>query len=74
MKVLLIQIIISITALSQNINFNSPENIKLFADYLFCDHDYLRAIDEYEKYLKFSDEDTVRFKIAIARECGGHGG
>lgn len=66
MKVLLFQIIISAAALAQNINFNSPENIKLFADYLFCDRDYLRAIDEYEKYLSYSDEDTIRFKIALA--------
>lgn len=66
MKVLLFQIIISAAALAQNINFNSPENIRLFADFLFCDRDYLRAIDEYEKYLSYSDEDTIRFKIALA--------
>lgn len=66
MKVLLFQIIISAAVLAQNINFNSPENIRLFADYLFCDRDYLRAIDEYEKYLSYSDEDTIRFKIALA--------
>lgn len=66
MKVLLFQIIISAAVLAQNTNFNSPENIRLFADYLFCDRDYLRAIDEYEKYLSYSDEDTIRFKIALA--------
>lgn len=66
MKVLLFQIIISAAVLAQNINFNSPENIRLFADFLFCDRDYLRAIDEYEKYLSYSDEDTIRFKIALA--------
>ncbi|HMN18346.1 MAG TPA: hypothetical protein PKD03_12090 [Ignavibacteriaceae bacterium] len=66
MKVLLFQIIISSAVLAQNINFNSPENIRLFADFLFCDRDYLRAIDEYEKYLSYSDEDTIRFKIALA--------
>ena len=50
---------------SQQIDFNSPSNIKLFADYLFCDKDYLRAIDEYEKYLQIVEDDSVQFKIAI---------
>ena len=50
---------------SQQIDFNSPQNIKLFADYLFCDNDYLRAIDEYEKYLQIVEDDSVQFKIAI---------
>lgn len=66
MKILFIQIFFSILVLAQNIEFNSPQNIKLFADYLFCEQDYLRAIDEYEKYLKYLDNDTIKFKIALA--------
>lgn len=66
MKIFIIQIIISTVVLAQSVDFNSPENIKLFADYLFCDRDYLRAIDEYEKYSNFFDNDTIRFKIALA--------
>jgi len=50
---------------SQQIDFSSPLNIKLFADYLFCDKDYLRAIDEYEKYLSVFDDDSIQFKIAV---------
>jgi TM2 domain-containing membrane protein YozV len=50
---------------SQQIDFKSPQNIKLFADYLFCDKDYLRAIDEYEKYLSVFDDDSIQFKIAV---------
>jgi TM2 domain-containing membrane protein YozV len=50
---------------SQQIDFNSPQNIKLFADYLFCDQDYLRAIDEYEKYLLVFADDSIQFKIAV---------
>jgi len=50
---------------SQQIDFHSPQNIKQFADFLFCDKDYLRAIDEYEKYLNINDNDTARFKIAL---------
>lgn len=50
---------------SQQIDFTSPQNIKLFADYLFCGKDYLRAINEYEKYLSVVDDDSVHFKVAI---------
>ncbi len=50
--------------LSQQIDFNSPQNIKLFADFLFCNKDYLRAIDEYERYLKMCEDDSIQFKIA----------
>jgi len=50
---------------SQQNDFTSPQNIKLFADYLFCDKDYLRAIDEYEKYLSVFDDDSIQFKIAV---------
>ena len=50
---------------SQQIDFHSPQNIKLFADFLFCDKDYLRAIEEYEKYLTSNEDDSVQFKIAL---------
>ncbi len=46
--------------------FKSPQNIKLFADYLFCNKDYLRAIDEYGNYLNVVNNDTIQFKIALA--------
>lgn len=49
---------------SQQIDLNSSQNIKLFADFLFCQKDYLRAIDEYEKYLAVIKNDSVEFKIA----------
>lgn len=55
----------SVIIYSQQIDFHSAKNIKLFADYLFCDNDYLRAIDEYEKYLSVVEDDSIRFKIAI---------
>ena len=64
-KIFLILIVVCSSIYSQRIDFNSPQNIKLFADYLFCDKDYLRAIDEYEKYLRLIDDDSVQFKIAI---------
>ncbi len=66
LKIFSLTVLLSSIIFSQQIDFQSPENIKLFADFLFCDNDYLRAIDEYEKYLVAVDDDTVKFKIAIA--------
>ena len=57
-------VIISIN-FSYSQNFHSPENRKLFADYLFCSEDYLRAVIEYEEYIRFYNNDTVLFKIAF---------
>jgi TM2 domain-containing membrane protein YozV len=49
-----------------NVDFNSPENIKKFADYLFCDKDYLRAALEYERLKNIYKSDTIDFKIALS--------
>jgi len=49
-----------------NIDFNSPDNIKSFADYLFCDKDYLRAALEYERLAETNRNDTIEFKIALS--------
>lgn len=57
-------VIISINC-SYSQNFHLPENRKLFADYLFCSEDYLRAVIEYEEYIKHFNNDTVLFKIAF---------
>lgn len=51
---------------SGQINFSSPENILKFADYLFCEKDYLRAVDEYNRYLNLEQKDTVLFKLALS--------
>ncbi len=64
-KFFLLFIIISVHSFSQQIDFQSPQNIKRFADFLFCEKDYLRAIDEYEKYLISVEDDSVQFKIAL---------
>jgi TM2 domain-containing membrane protein YozV len=64
-KTFFFAVILSSIILPQQIEFQSPQNIKLFADFLFCDKDYLRAIDEYEKYLRLIDDDSIQFKIAI---------
>ena len=49
-----------------NIDIFSPSNLKKFGDYLFCQKDYLRAIEEYTYYLRKTSDDTIEFKIALA--------
>ena len=50
---------------SISVEFNSPENIRKFADHLFCEKDYLRAIFEYERLLGNDADDTLLFKIGL---------
>lgn len=47
-------------------NLFSVENRLEFGNYLFCEKDYLRALSEYRYYLQQANDDTVRFKIAMA--------
>lgn len=54
------------TVFAQQNQLHSTHNIKIFADFLFCDNDYLRAIEEYEKYLNTVINDTVVFKVAYS--------
>ena len=76
-KIVILFFIFSITGFSQQkqskqIDFYSPHNIKKFADYLFCQHDYLRAVFEYQKYLNSVPSDTVKFKVGIAYSRMGY--
>ncbi len=51
---------------AQNNSYHSPENIRLFADYLFCQNDYLRAIEEYKRLENSTASDTLIFKIGYS--------
>jgi len=51
---------------SENIDFNSPTNIRLFADYLYCEKDYLRAVFEYDRLIESQINDTLMFKIGLS--------
>jgi TM2 domain-containing membrane protein YozV len=66
-KIIPIFLLIPLFAFSQSIsiNFHSPENIKIFADYLFCEGDFLRAIEQYELLNNYSDNDTTDFKVML---------
>ncbi|MCS7052516.1 MAG: hypothetical protein NZM09_02140 [Ignavibacterium sp.] len=46
--------------------FHTQENIKLFADHLFCEKDYLRAIEEYVRLDENFINDSVLLKIGIS--------
>ena len=50
----------------QDENIYSAENRRLFADYLYCQKDYLRAVNEYEEIPGLISNDTIRFKIGLA--------
>ncbi|MEI7812416.1 MAG: hypothetical protein WCJ01_08315 [Ignavibacteria bacterium] len=49
----------------------SPQNIICFADYLYCQKDYLRAIGEYERIAPALLNDTIKFKIALGNKYIG---
>jgi TM2 domain-containing membrane protein YozV len=70
MKIPYLFILLCITSVqfaqSSNVDFDSPDNIKRFADYLFCDKDYLRAALEYERLTDINRRDTIEFKIALS--------
>jgi TM2 domain-containing membrane protein YozV len=49
----------------KSFDFHSPENIKKFADHLFCEGDYLRAIEQYGLLNVQPNDDTIEFKIML---------
>jgi hypothetical protein len=50
----------------QDANIYSAGNRRLFADYLYCQKDYLRAVNEYQDITGLSSNDTIRFKTGLA--------
>lgn len=66
-KILTIFFIVSlfIYPQSSSFDFHSTENIKKFADHLFCEGDYLRAIEQYGLLNNNSASDTTNFKIML---------
>jgi TM2 domain-containing membrane protein YozV len=50
----------------QDVDIYSAENRRQFADYLYCQKDYLRAVYEYEEISGSVSNDTIRFKIGLA--------
>ncbi len=64
--VALLSLFFSNRIFSQNNILFSVENRIKFGNALFCEEDYLRAIDEYIEALKEVNNDSLRFKIAYS--------
>lgn len=58
--------LISIKNLSAQNELHNSKNVKLFADFLFCEKDYLRAAEEYQKLDEQNMDDTVAYKIVLS--------
>ena len=58
----------------ESFDYYTPENIRKFADYLFEQGDYIRATDEYQRYLFYQpkDNEAIRYKIALCFRLGGN--
>lgn len=56
-----------------NTDYYSPENILRFADYLYQEGDYLRAVGEYQRYMFLSPQeaDSVLYKIGLCYRLAG---
>lgn len=54
-----------IKAQTEIIDYHSPQNIKKFADHLYCRGDYLRAVEEYESLPLILKNDTISFKAML---------
>ncbi len=63
--ILLLVVSTAVKPQDKTFNFNSPQNIRKFADFLFCDKDYLRSAIEYQRIHGTPGDDTLRFKIAL---------
>lgn len=57
----------------ESIDYYTPENVRKFADNLFEQGDYLRAANEYQRYLFYlpKDNEEIRYKIALCYRLGG---
>lgn len=65
-RLIIFSMILTFVNQAQDNVFLSIENRLRFGDFLFCDNDYLRAIDEYKIVLKNKESDMLKFKIALA--------
>ena len=61
------------TLSSKSIDYYSPENILKFADYLFNEKDYQRAVIEYERYISLADQasEEILYKTGLCYRNSG---
>ena len=55
------------------VDYYTHENVRKFADFLYEQGDYLRAADEYQRYLFYEPQESaqIRYKIAVCYRFGG---
>lgn len=65
--------LLSFASAEEPVDYYAPENIRKFADFLYEQGDYLRAADEYQRYLFYKPQDTeqIHYKIAVSYRFGG---
>jgi tetratricopeptide (TPR) repeat protein len=68
--------LLSFASAEELIEYNAPENIRKFADFLYEQGDYLRAAGEYQRYLFYISQDgaeseQMRYKIALCYRFSG---
>ena len=70
---LVFTLFLSFAAAEESIEYYSPENIRKFADFLYEQGDYLRAIGEYQRYLFYrpQESETINYRIAVCYRFGG---
>lgn len=58
----------------ESLDYYTPENVLKFADYLFEQGDYIRATNEYQRYLFYQPKSSeeIRYKIALCYRLGGN--
>ena len=66
-------VFLSVANAGAPLDYYSPENILKFADFLYAQGDYLRAADEYQRYLFYQPQERaqIQYKIAICYRFGG---
>ena len=64
---------ISVVSAETPPDYYSPENIRKFADFLYEQGDYLRAIGEYQRYLFYrpQESEAINYRIAVCYRFGG---
>lgn len=67
-KTVLIFFFISVTLLSQSLTLLKPDNRRAFADYLFCESDYLRAALEYDSLYQITKSENDFYSAAVSYE------
>ena len=65
--------LLSIADSEESFDYYSPENTLKFADYLYEQGDFLRAVGEYQRYLFYKPQDSeiIRYRIALCHRFGG---